>query len=149
MRALLSPLLWLDHQMTNETATPPLVAQNLEASLTVADVRRSVDWYRDVLGFSIDQEFERDGRLLAVSLRAGAIRILLSQEDGAKGVDRVKGQGFSLQITTAQDIDALASNAKRAGATLDTEPTDAWGARVFRLRDIDGFRLVFTSPRST
>jgi uncharacterized glyoxalase superfamily protein PhnB len=133
--------------MTNETATPPLVAQSLQASLTVADVRRSVDWYRDVLGFSIDQEHEREGRLVAVSLKAGTIRILLTQEDGAKGADRIKGLGFSLQITTAQDIDALASNAKRAGATLDTEPTDAWGVRVFRLRDLDGFRLVFASPR--
>ena len=99
-----------------ETAPAPLVAQSLEASLTVADVRRSVAWYRDVLLFTVDREFERDGRLFAVSLRAGAIRILLTQDDGAKGADRAKGAGFSLQITTAQDIDALASNAKRAGA---------------------------------
>jgi lactoylglutathione lyase len=131
----------------NETAPPPLLAQSLQASLTVADVRRSLVWYRDVLRFSVDREFERDGRLLAVSLRAGTIRILLTQEDGARGVDRVKGEGFSLQITTAQDIDALASNAKRVGATLDSEPTDAWGVRVFRLRDPDGFRLVVSSPR--
>jgi len=134
-------------QTTTEAAPAPLVAQSLEASLTVADVRRSVAWYRDVLLFTVDREFERDGRLFAVSLRAGAIRILLTQDDGAKGADRAKGAGFSLQITTAQDIDALASNAKRAGAVLDTEPADAWGARVFRLRDPDGFRLVFSSPR--
>ena len=133
---------------TSETAPPPLLAQSLEASLTVADVRRSVAWYRDALRFSVDQEFERGGRLLAVSMRAGTIRILLTQDDGAKGIDRVKGEGFSLQITTAQDIDALASNAKRAGAVLDSEPADAWGARVFRLRDPDGFRLVFSSPRN-
>ena len=131
---------------TNET-TPTLLAQSLDASLTVADVRRSVAWYRDVLRFSVDREFERAGRLFAVSLRAGTIRILLTQEDGARGVDRVKGEGFSLQITTAQDIDALASNAKRAGAALDSEPVDAWGARVFRLRDPDGFRFVISSPR--
>ena len=134
---------------TTETAAPPLIAQNLGASLTVADVRRSLAWYRDVLGFALDREHERDGKLIAVSLRAGDIRILLTQEDGAKGVDRLKGQGFSLQITTAQDIDAIASNAKRAGAALDSEPADAWGVRVFRLRDPDGFRLVFSSPRST
>lgn len=131
---------------TNEAAPPPLLAQSLEASLTVADVRRSVEWYCDVLRFSVDREFERNGRLLAVSLQAGAIRILLTQDDGARGLDRVKGEGFSLQITTTQDIDALASNAKRAGAVLDSEPADAWGARVFRLRDPDGFRLVVTSP---
>ena len=133
--------------MTSDTAPPPLLAQSLEASLTVADVRRSLAWYRDVLGFAVDREFERDGRLFAASLRAGTIRILLTQDDGAKGLDRVKGEGFSLQITTTQDIDALASNAKSAGAVLDSEPADAWGVRVFRLRDPDGFRLVFSSPR--
>jgi uncharacterized glyoxalase superfamily protein PhnB len=136
-----------NNSTTNETASPPLLAQSLDASLTVADTRRSLAWYRDVLGFAVDREFERDGRLFAVSLRAGTIRILLTQDDGARGPDRVKGEGFSLQITTAQDIDTLASNAKRAGAVLDSEPADAWGVRVFRLRDPDGFRLVFSSPR--
>jgi uncharacterized glyoxalase superfamily protein PhnB len=132
---------------TSEIATPPLLAQSLDASLTVADTRRSLAWYRDVLGFAVDREFEREGRLFAVSLRAGTIRIVLTQDDGARGLDRVKGEGFSLQITTAQDIDTLASNVKRAGAVLDSEPADAWGVRVFRLRDPDGFRLVFSSPR--
>lgn len=128
---------------------PTLVAQSLEASLTVADVKRSRDWYRDVMGFAIDREHEREGRLFAVSLRAGAIRILLVQDDRAKGTDRVKGEGFSLQITTGIDIDSLADAAKKAGAVLDTEPVDARGARVFRLRDPDGFRLVVSSPRES
>ena len=88
--------------MTNETAPPPLLAQSLEASLTVADVRRSLAWYRDVLRFSIDREFERGGRLLAVSLRAGSIRILLTQDDGARGVDRVKGEGATRRLTNAE-----------------------------------------------
>ena len=127
---------------------PPLFAQSLEASLTVGDVARSRDWYRDVLGFTVDQEYQRDGRLLATAMRAGAIKILLTQDDGAKGTDREKGAGFSLQLTTPQDIDAIAAFAKRAGAVLDTEPMDAWGVRVFRLRDPDGFKLVVSSPRS-
>lgn len=127
----------------------PLVALSLEASLTVGDVRRSLVWYRDTLGFTVDREFERAGQLQAVSLRAGQVRILLAQDDGSKGQDRVKGVGFSLQITTADDIDALADRAKRAGARLETEPADAWGVRVFRLRDPDGFLFVISSPRES
>jgi uncharacterized glyoxalase superfamily protein PhnB len=141
--------------MTNDSASAgashaspgPLSAQSLEASLTVADLRHSVEWYRDVLGFTIDREFERGGRLFATSLRAGVVRILLTQDDGAKGFDRAKGEGFSLQATTAQNIDFLAARAKQAGARLDTEPVDAWGARIFRLRDPDGFRWVISSQR--
>ena len=132
---------------TESSTHPPLHAQSLDASLTASDLPRSRDWYRDVLGFTIDREYERDGRTFAVAMRAGTIRLLLTQDDGAKGAGRVKGEGFSLQITTPQDIDAIAAHAKRAGATLDTEPMDAWGARVFRLRDPDGFRLVISSPR--
>ena len=128
-------------------ADGPLSADSLEVSLTVADARLSAAWYRDVLGFTIDREFERDNRLLAVSLRAGTIRILLSQDNGAKGSNRPKGEGFSIQVTSRQNIDALAGRAKRSGALLDTEPADVWGARAFRLRDPDGFRLVISSPR--
>lgn len=124
-----------------------LQAQNLQASLTVADVPGSRAWYCDVLGFVVTREFEREGRLFAVSLAAGAVRLLITQDNGARGLDRVKGEGFSLQLTTAQDIDALAERATRAGATLDTPPESAWGVRVFRLRDPDGFRWVISSPR--
>lgn len=136
--------------MTNETPAanshPPFVAQSLGVSLTVADVPRSRDWYREVLGFSADREYERDGRVFAVALRAGDVRILVTQDDGAKG-ERTKGEGFSLQFTTTQNVDAIAAHAKRAGATFDTEPSDTFGMRVFRLRDPDGFRLVISSPR--
>jgi len=133
-----------DHDASSDT---PLVAQSLEVSLTVAALRTSAEWYRDTLGFTIDREFERDGRVLGVRLRAGAIKILLTQDDGSKGTDRAKGEGFSFQITTPQSIDAVAERAKRAGATLDLEPTDAFGARVFRIRDPDGFRITVSSPR--
>lgn len=126
----------------------PLDAQSLQASLTVADLPRSLAWYREVLGFAVTREFAREGRLFAVSLIAGTVRILLTQDNGARGAERAKGEGFSLQLTTSQDIDSLASRATRAGATLDTPPESAWGARVFRLRDPDGFRWVISSPRA-
>ena len=128
--------------------TDSLTADSLDVSLTVADVRTSANWYRDALGFAIDREHEREGKLIAISLRAGSIRILVTQENNARGAERVKGEGFSFQITTRMNIDDIANRAKQAGVTLDTEPTDAFGVRMFRLRDPDGFRIVFSSPRS-
>jgi uncharacterized glyoxalase superfamily protein PhnB len=125
-----------------------LHATGLNASLTVQDLTRSLAWYRDVLGFTVDQQHERGGRVFAVSLKAGIVRILLNQDDGAKGTDRVKGAGFSLQLTTTQDIDQLAARIRGAGGTLDMEPTDMpWGARVFRVQDPDGFRYAISSER--
>ena len=75
-----------------------LHGDSLEASLTVQNLERSAMWYGDILGFNEDRRFQREGKLIAVSLKAGAVRILLTQDDGAKGLDRAKGVGFSLQI---------------------------------------------------
>jgi uncharacterized glyoxalase superfamily protein PhnB len=134
--------------MTEDHSADALVAQSLDASLTVHDLAASVAWYRDVLGFTVDREHRRDDRLFAVSLRAGAVRILLGQDDGAKGPDRSKGEGFSLRLATPQDIDAIAARIQARGGTLETPPFDAWGVRAFRLRDPDGFRFTISSPPS-
>jgi uncharacterized glyoxalase superfamily protein PhnB len=122
------------------------VGRALSASLTTKDIQASLIWYRDVVGFTVARNFEREGKLFAVSLQAGDVRILLTQDDGSKGFDRVKGEGFSLMITTDQSIDELAKQIKELGGKLDSEPeTSRFGMRAFRLRDPDGFRLTISS----
>lgn len=122
-------------------------ARELGASLTVKDLERSLAWYRDVMGFTLHKKYERDGKLLAVALKAGAVRILLGHDDGARGADRVKGEGFSLQLTTAQNVDELAKRIEERGGSLETQPADIWGARAFRVRDPDGFKFTISSER--
>ena len=134
--------------MTEERRSLPETFRGraLSASLTVKNLQESLAWYRNVLGFTLDQKHERDGTLVAVSLKAGNVRILIGQDDGAKGADRVKGEGVSLMITTAQNVDEVAARIKASGGTLDSEPaTMPWGPRAFRLRDPDGFRLTISS----
>jgi uncharacterized glyoxalase superfamily protein PhnB len=134
--------------MTDRAEPQSFRARSIGPSLTVKDLEKSLAWYRDVAGFTVDQSYDRDGALRAVALIAGDVRILLNQDDGAKGWDRVKGEGFSLMFTTAQDIDAVARRIKSAGGVLDTEPADMpWGVRMFRLRDPDGFKLAIASER--
>ena len=137
--------------MSNEStgqAQAFLQGRSLAASLTVRDLEASVAWYRDALGFAVDQRHERGGTVMSVSLRAGDVRILLNQDDGARGTDRVKGEGFSMMITTSQPVDDVAARVKAAGGTLDTEPADMpWGVRAFRVRDPDGFRYAVSSAR--
>jgi uncharacterized glyoxalase superfamily protein PhnB len=134
---------------SNTSDNKSLQASALSASLTVNDLARSQAWYTDALGFSVDRRIEREGKLVAIAVSAGSVRILLNQDDGARGMNRVKGEGFSLQITTPQSIDAIAQRARDAGATLDSEPADMpWGVRSFRLRDPDGFRFAISSERA-
>jgi uncharacterized glyoxalase superfamily protein PhnB len=121
-------------------------ARNLSPSLTVKELHKSLAWYHDVVGFTIDRKYECDGKLLAVALKAGNVRLLINQDDGAKVGDRIKGDGFSMQITTDRNVDEIADRIKELGGTLDSEPADMpWGVRIFRLRDPDGFKLVISS----
>lgn len=123
-------------------------ARALSASITVADLEKSAAWYCDAIGFTVGLRYEREGKLLAVRLVAGDVELLLTQDDGAKGKERAKGEGISLMITTAQSVDAVAARIKASGGTLDAEPTDMpWGARAFRFRDPDGFKLTISSER--
>ena len=125
-----------------------LQAGPLSVSLTVKDMQKSLAWYRDVLGCSVVRTREQDGALRSVSLSAGDVRIAINLDDGKKGWDRAKGEGFSLQISTSQDIDAIAKGIRQRGGSLDTEPADMpWGVRMFRLRDPDGYKFAISSPR--
>lgn len=131
---------------TRSTDPEPFHARSLGASLTVKDLQKSLSWYQDVMGFAVDKKYEREGKLMGVVVKAGDVRLLLGQDDGAKGWDRVKGEGFSLHLTTDQSVDEIAKRIKERGGTLQSEPADMpWGARAFRLEDPDGFRFSVSS----
>ena len=133
---------------TEEKEAAPFEASQLRVSLTVKSLQASLEWYRDVVGFAVTERHEREGVLRAVSLQAGSVEILIGQDDGAKGADRVKGQGMSLNLTTSQNIDEVAARIKSRGGVLASEPIEMpWGARVFRLLDPDGFILAIMSER--
>jgi uncharacterized glyoxalase superfamily protein PhnB len=131
------------------TAATSLNATALGCSLTCKDLETSIRFYRDVLGFAVDMTFENEGTLAGAIITTGGIRIVLNQDDGKLGWDRVKGQGFYLQINVAgaSDVDAAAERIKAAGGTLIDEPADRfWGARMFQFRDPDGFKLGVSTP---
>jgi uncharacterized glyoxalase superfamily protein PhnB len=116
--------------------------QALMPALTVNDIQASLAWYRDVLGFSVAEEYQRDGKVMGVRLKAGAIEVLLAQDDFAKGRDRKKGIGFRLFCITEQDVDKLAAAILERGGKLAQEPTDQpWGTRDFSVVDPDGFNI--------
>jgi len=129
------------------SSSSPLVGKSLQTSLTMKDVQKSLAWYVDVLGFKMDRKIERDGKLRGFAVSAGDVRLNLNQDDGAKGWARIKAQGHSLQIVTAQSVDEIAARIKKAGGQLDTEPKDMpWGARILRIKDLDGFLWIISGP---
>jgi uncharacterized glyoxalase superfamily protein PhnB len=130
-----------------KAAAPETVRlSEVSPSFTVNNLEKSMSWYQDVLGFAVDERWERDGKLLGVSLKAGGVTFMIGQDDWKKGRDRKKGEGFRLYCSTKQDVDSLARRIRSKGGALDSEPTDQpWGTRDFSVTDPDGFKLTIGS----
>ncbi len=111
--------------------------------ITANDLEKSLAWYRDIVGFAVEERWEREGKLAGVQLRGGNVAFMIGQDDWKKGRDRKKGEGFRLYCTTTQDVDVLAKGIVGRGGTLDQGPTDQpWGTRDFSLTDPDGFKIT-------
>ncbi len=129
--------------------TAALNATTLGGSLTCKDLEASIRFYRDAIGFAVAQTYENNGKVTAAVVTAGNCQLVLNQDDGKLGWDRIKGQGFYLQINVAAlaDVDATAARITAAGGTLSDQPADRpWGVRMFQFRDLDGFKLGVSTP---
>ena len=106
--------------------------------LHVADFNRSVAFYRDVLGFSVDATFPEDGPSFALMSRDGA-----GLQIG--GTEATKAASDRPTVTLYLDVDdALALHAE-----LQRTATIEWGPlvyfyqrREFALRDPDGHLII-------
>ncbi len=131
------------------STTTAINATHLGCSITCKDIEASIRFYRDAIGFTVAQQMEREGKVVAAVVVAGTCQLVLNQDDGKLGWDRIKGQGIYLQINVAaaSDVDATAERIKAAGGTLLSEPADRpWGVRMFQFNDLDGFKLGVSTP---
>ena len=125
-------------------AAAGLVLTTSSPSFTVNDVDKSLAWYLDVLGFTIGDKWENNGKLMGAEILAGKTKFWIGQDDWKKGRDRMKGIGVRIYCTTTNDIDALAKRIKSKGGTLADEPRDEWGMRHLTVDDPDGFKITIS-----
>ncbi|MCC6245801.1 MAG: VOC family protein [Gemmatimonadaceae bacterium] len=129
--------------------TAALNMTNLGCSITCKDIEASIRFYRDAIGFAVAHTFEREGKVVAAVVAAGSCQIVLNQDDGKLGWDRIKGQGIYLQLNvgSAADVGAAAERITAAGGTLLSQPADRpWGAHMFQFLDLDGFKFGVSTP---
>jgi len=142
------------HLLTNQPRTEDVVptttklqAKGFMPSVTVNDMKKSVRFYTEALGFAIQEEWKDEGIVKGVMLEAGKAAFGISQDDFGKGKDRIKGVGMRFHIETDQDLEALARQVKEAGFKLDSELGKLpWGPVGFSLTDPDGFKLTISKP---
>ena len=121
--------------------------RGISVSLTAGDLQRSLAFYVDGLGFTIKERWEKDGKLQGVMLVAGSCEIGLSQDDWAKGRDRMKGVGVSFFAETGQSLDLIAALARERGVAADGPKVAPWGDRVVEFVDPDGFKFTIYWPK--
>jgi uncharacterized glyoxalase superfamily protein PhnB len=128
------------------TTQEALQVSAIVPSFTVDDLQKSITFY-EALGFTIDERWEDNGKLLGVMMRAGKSQIGLNQDDWKKGRDRKKGIGVRLFIATPQKVDDIAARASGAGIKLASEPhdTDWKDGRAFEVADPSGYLLTISS----
>lgn len=125
-------------------ASRSLMLLDASPTFTVNDLAKSAAWYRDVVGFTVEEEWKDDaGKVTGMYLRAGAVSFMIGQDDWKKGRDRKKGEGFRIFCMTKGSVDDLARRIEAKGGRLDQGPTDQpWGFRDISLTDPDGFKLT-------
>jgi catechol 2,3-dioxygenase-like lactoylglutathione lyase family enzyme len=131
----------------------PFQFTKLTPNLVVADVARSIVFYRDVLGFTLTRTVPDEGPFVFASLESGPVEIFLNAMDAAAAEypafkDRPIGGTLTQFITVTgirQMHDAL------AGRVTTVMPLEKkwYGVTEFAISDPDGYLITFAEIETT
>lgn len=122
-----------------------------EPQLLVTDIKRSCEFFREKLGFSL--VFSYGDPPYNAQVRRDAARLNLRCVEGplieSTIRDREELLSVSMTVTTADEIKLLFLEFQSAGVTFhQTLKKQPWGAKNFVLKDPDGNLLLFAGPAS-
>lgn len=118
------------------TAVEPLVRKLNVVYLYVADLDRSLRFYRDLLGIPLDGD--RDWQEAAL----GGTRFALHRAH--EGIGALSSGTIHVNLEVA-DLEAAAERLRGAGVELGEPMRDEWGAAL-RVVDPDGYELYLFQP---
>ena len=135
--------------------------------LTVASVRRAMQFYQDTLGFKVTETFPDAEKPVWCNLVLGGQAVMLGElpslqearqfgmaadaievlKQDARAIARgALGTGVAYYVQVP-DVDKFGQRMKRKRVKLLTQPkTQFYGIRDCSLADLDGYRLVFFAP---
>jgi predicted enzyme related to lactoylglutathione lyase len=134
--------------MTDSDPSPagrPAIVAPVSRHLSVADVERSLAFYRDVLGFDVRTVPEGDGVPAVAEAVYGPARIQLGGQEGAfNTTGELRPRGSAILFFQTDDVAAMIELIRtRGGAPSDLEKVNWIKMRMFEIRDPDGHRLWF------
>lgn len=124
-----------------------MLMQRLTPLLNVADVERSLSFWRDALGFAVTDRFELDGVLRWAELRSGEVVVMINASDASLGRERSEDGGVVIYLRVGSVRDLHAELAAKGVELAEPEPQDYGLDQVFAT-DPDGYAVCFVSePR--
>jgi len=125
-------------------------ATRLIPMLSVADLRRSLAFYRDVLGGRQIYQFPPEGEPVFLTLSFGETELGIGLASGTPihGRPQRPASGHRVELClNVQDTDAAVAELNGIGAPTVLAPTDQpWGERVAYVEDPDGNLVMLVAP---
>ncbi len=120
---------------------PTNIGHRVLPCLLVSEMRRSLDFYTQVLGFTQTGYYPIESEPIRTEVRRDDVAIILFTEAAHSGAERPAFAGvlYIFPESIEQLADELRSKVPFAWGPEETE----FGMREFAIRDPDGYTLVF------
>ncbi|MGA2707867.1 MAG: VOC family protein [Steroidobacteraceae bacterium] len=119
-------------------------------TLTVADVKRSIDYYTNQLGFLLEWDAAPQFALLRIGGPDGGTLGLLhwgvARKEGALEMNAMQARAIHVELST-DDLDALYAELLAKGVRIDVPPHDEPWERSMTAFDPDGYSVEFAQGR--
>jgi uncharacterized glyoxalase superfamily protein PhnB len=124
--------------------------KKLTPNLIVADVSRSIAFYRDVLGFTLEQTVPDADPFVFAIVKSGGVEIFLNapgpaHEEYPAFKDRSIGGTLTLFIEVGDICASYAELESRVQVVMPLE-TKWYGVTEFAFLDPDGYIITFAQP---
>lgn len=122
--------------------------------LMVRNLKESIDFYTDVLGFTVTGTWPQDGEPFWASLTAGGASLMLNYvgdpHDDGDGVMHTHEPEFNgtLYFDPSGSIEELHERVKEKSASCSDIQEQPYGMKEFSVTDPNGYHLSFGVPTS-
>ena len=114
-------------------------------TLAVRDMKQTIQFYRDSLGFKMGMAFpDADNPEYADLSKDGMVIMLIPTKNAGIGGNQKLGIGVNLYMQIDGNIDEYYSELKKKGVEISVDIKDEpFGIRDFTVEDINGYKLTF------
>jgi len=122
----------------------PATVEQLWPLLFVSDIRRSLEFYSQALGFEVVGRAEGENGVFWCRLQRGGACLMLQQQDSARAlaVPPAPSVGFYF---VCEDVDAVFAELVEKGLAVGPPAEAYYGMKQIHVPDPDGYEMVFES----